>query len=129
MNTYTFTTEIAGTAVSISNIAVEFPAPGVAQATGRLVAGPDSYSFEITIPLERSATGIDSPGATSLRVEGFSVGGERRRQASDALVAYLNMYTRAAPGLIVEQAEIVDGGLSVTGSAPAKLEHPQGTTP
>jgi len=125
LNTYTFTTEIAGTAVTVSDVDVTFPRAGVAQATARVATGPDSYSVDMTIPLQRSATGIDSPGATSLSVEGFSVKGQRREQASEALVAYLNLYVRAAPGLIVERAEIVNGGLAVTGSAPVKLEHPE----
>jgi len=124
LNVYTYDSDLAGQGASLSEAAASFPAPGVGALRGALSASGSTYEAAIEGPVEYSAKGIDSPGATSLTVEGFNVGGERRQQASDAVVAYLNMYLRAAPGLTVESAEIVEGGLRVKGAAPARLEHP-----
>lgn len=125
MNVYVYDTEVAGQDVGVKDVAVGFPGPGVGSIEGELLSGGSSYGVKATAPLTYSAKGIASPGLTSLAVEGFSIGGSRRQQAGDALVAYLNTYLRAAPGLTVERAEITTEGLRVKGSAPAALEHPK----
>jgi len=124
LNVYPFESKMAGLDATLSDVEVAFPQAGVAVVGARLVSDGTGYSIRMTLPLEHTPKGIDSPGATELSVEGFSVGGTRRQQASDALVAYLNLYLGAAPGLIVERASIVEGGLVVDGSAPQRLEHP-----
>jgi len=127
LNVYRFEADLGGQSVSISDATAEFPAPGVGALSGTLSAGGSTYSAAIEGPLVHTAKGIDSPGATSLTVEGFGVGGERRRQATEAMVAYLNRYLMAAPGLTVQSARILEGGLQVSGTAPASLEHPAPT--
>lgn len=124
MNVYRYEGEIQQQRFSLRRVKASFPSDGVGSLSGSLIAGNTSYFARIEGPVTYSPTGIDSPGATKLEVEGFTVSGERRTQASDAVIAYLNMYVRAAPGLIVERAEIVDDGLSVKGSAAQRLEHP-----
>jgi hypothetical protein len=89
-----------------------------------MVADGTGYDVEATMPLEWTAKGISSSGPVEMRAEGFGVPADRKQQAVTAIVGYLNLYVRAAPGLIVERAEIVDGGLTVTGSAPQRLEYP-----
>ena len=110
--------------MSFESPEASFPQPGVGSLSGKLATGGSAYDATIVGPVAYTATGIDSPGATSLTVEGFSVGGDRRKQASEAVIAYLNMYVRAAPGLTVQSAEIVEGGIRVKGLAPERLEHP-----
>ncbi len=124
LNVYRYQGGIGGQDVSFESPEAAFPRPGVGSLSGQLATGGSSYSATIVGPVTYAATGIDSPGATELTVEGFSVRGDRRTQASEAVIAYLNMYVRAAPGLTVQSAEIVQDGLRVTGSAPARLEHP-----
>jgi hypothetical protein len=125
LNVYPYKAVIGGQQVSFLDPVVAFPAAGTGALSGRLQAGESAYSASIAGPVAYTATGIDSPGATELTVEGFSVGGQRRAQATEAIIAYLNLYLRAAPGLTIERAEIVDGGLHAKGSAPARLEHPR----
>jgi hypothetical protein len=71
-----------------------------------------------------SAGHITSPGATKATAEGFSVGGDRAKQASAALVEYLNLYLGAAPGLTIMKAEVTPDGFKVTGTAPDTLTLP-----
>jgi hypothetical protein len=124
LNVYRYQADLTGQSVSFTRASAAFPRPGVGALSGTLSAGGSNYSAEIEGPVTYTATGIDSPGATSLKVEGFNVGGERRRQASDAVISYLNLYVRAAPGLTIEDARVVADGVYVKGSAPALLEHP-----
>ena len=124
LNVYRYEADLSGQSVSFTRAQAAFPKPGVGALAGTLSAQGSNYSAEIAGPVTYAATGIDSPGATSLKVEGFNVGGARRRQASDAVIAYLNLYLRAAPGLTIEDARIVADGVYVKGSAPTRLEHP-----
>ncbi len=124
LNVYRYTADLTGQSVSFTRGRAAFPKPGVGALGGTLSAGGSNYAAEIAGPVTYTATGIDSPGATSLTVEGFNVKGERRQQASDAVISYLNLYLRAAPGLTIEDARIVEDGVYVKGSAPTRLEHP-----
>jgi len=124
MNVYPYGARIAGRDVVLTDVVVAFPRAGVASASAKLLTDGTPYSVEVTLPLERTAKGINSTGPAVLKAEGFSVKGEQKQQAITALVGYLNLYVLAAPGLIVESAEIVEGGLVVSGRAPQSLEHP-----
>lgn len=124
MNVYPYQLDVSGQDVAATDVSVTFPSPGVGSIQAKLLYDGAPYDAQATAPVTYSAKGISSPGLTSLRVEGFSIGGSRREQAGDALIGYLNMYVRAAPGLTIEQAEIASEGLRVKGSAPATLEHP-----
>jgi len=128
INVYPYRTDIGGQAIAFQDPIVELPEPGVGSLSGKLETGGSTYDAAITAPVTYGAAGIESPGATELTVEGFSVGGDRRSQATGAVIGYLNSYVLAAPGLTVDSAEIVDGGLRVSGFAPASIEHPAPST-
>lgn len=124
LNVYPYAPESQAESFGLDDVEVGFPAEGVGALSGTLTTGDSTYDARIEGPIAYLATGIDSPGATSLVVEGFTVGGDRRAQATEAVVAYLNTYVRAAPGLVLERAAIVQGGVSVKGSAPQRIENP-----
>ena len=128
-NVCRFEGKIAGSAVSLSDVSLSFPSPGVAMADASVSIDGTAYSMRVTLPLVRDAKGVHSPGATDLVAEGFTVKGARRTQATDAIVGYLNAYVNSAPGLVVQDAAIVAGGLRVTGSAPQRLENPAQPVP
>ena len=115
----------AGQAVALQQVTVRFPAAGEAALSGSAVINGSGYSAEIAGPTGYENGAIVAQGAMRVSVEGFGVGGERGRQASDAALAYLNDFLDAAPGLSVETAEITaQGGLRVTGKAPDLLINP-----
>ncbi len=124
INVYPYEARMTDREVTLNSVTVDFPRPGVAGASAKLIADNTGYSVEVALPLEYTAKGISSRGPSQLKAEGFTIRGEQKQQAVTAVVGYLNLYLQAAPGLIVERAEIVDGGLSVTGSAPQRLENP-----
>ncbi len=128
LNVYRHTAAVSGSDVSLQRVEVALPTPGAASLKGRLVVGSTAYSATIEGPVTYAGGEVNSPGATSLRVEGFNVGGSRRAQATRAVLDYLNAYLDAAPGLTIDSAEIVSEGVRVTGSAPQRIEHREDTS-
>lgn len=125
MSVYSYEAKVSGQSFSISDVSVEFPEPGKSSLRVTLYAQGSSYKARAEAPLAYENGAITSPGLTSLRVEGFSVGGSRREQASDGLIDYLNRFLDAAPGLRVDEARITAAGLEVKGTAPLSIEHPE----
>lgn len=109
--------------MAVTEAQVSFPSAGQVKLSGRIVYQGSGYSATIEAPVTYDGS-IDSPGATSLNVSGFNVSGEQRKQATSAVVDYFNGMLSAAPGLRVEQAQIVEGGVQVTGTAPVTIEQP-----
>lgn len=124
LNTYPFTSAVRGTAVSLGAVRLAFDDPGVVSMRGRLSAGDQSFSARLTAPATWSATGLSSTGITELKVSGIEPDAEQTAQASAAMVAYFNDLIRAAPGLVVRKASIVEGGVAVSGDAPDTISHP-----
>jgi len=125
LNTYPFTSTVQGATVSLGAVRMAFEEPGVVSMRGRLSAGDQSFSARLTAPATWTATGLSSSGVTELRVSGIEPDAEQTAQASAAVVAYFNDLIRAAPGLVVRKAAIVEGGLAVSGDAPDTITHPQ----
>lgn len=103
---------------------IAFPEDGVMRIDTTIVVDNTRYSARAVMPLTYDPKGVHSPGITSLSVEGFGVGGERKRQASDAVLAYLNGYLHAVPGLTLDAARIEQGQVRVSGTAPVRIENP-----
>lgn len=124
LNVYPYRGEIAGTEVALTSAGVEFPAAGRVRLSGSLVFDGSGYSA-IAEALARYSEGeIVSPGLTALTVEGFNIGGDRKKQAGDGLLGYFNAYLDDAPGLSIESAEVVEGGVAVKGFSPVALTNP-----
>lgn len=120
LNIYRFS---GSTDVALSDVDVEFPSAGVVQLSGKLNYQGSSYRATMTAPVAFDGR-ITSPGATSLNVSGFSVSGQQRTQATQAVVDYFNEALQAAPGLTVESASIGASGVRVQGTAPTSISHP-----
>lgn len=122
---YRYSSEAFGSDVNFGGLEVAFPEPGKAALSGKLYAEGSAYSVSAVVPATYQDGGIVfKPQGAELTVEGFGVGGDRKIQALDALGDYLNALLDAAPGLEIERAEIVDGGVLVEGTAPVRLENP-----
>lgn len=122
MSVYRFAGE--GTQIDFSDATVAFPAEGTLRLDVTLIVDNTPYNARAIMPLTYDAKGLHSDGLTSLSVEGFGVGGEKKRQASDSVLAYLNEYMRALPGVTVEEARISKGVVVVKGMAPVRIENP-----
>jgi len=122
---YRYSSDAFGGDVELRNIEVGFPSQGRASLSGTLTLNGNSYTAVIEAPayFARDRVVLGRRDAR-LTVEGFSVGGARREQALRTFADYLNAMLKAAPGLTVEKAQIVEGGVRVEGLAPTKIEHP-----
>lgn len=125
LSVYSYQAEVAGRTFAMRDVSVGFPEAGVTDLRLTLETGGSSYKARAEAPLAYQNGSITSPGLTSLRVEGFGVGGSRRDQAGEGIIDYLNEFLDATPGLTVEEARIVPGGLEVRGTAPLSIEHPE----
>ena len=114
----------SGQAVTLQQVTVRFPNAGEAAVSGSAVINGSAYSAEIAASPTYENGSIVAAGPIRVSVEGFGVGGDRARQAADAVLAYLNEFLDAAPGLTVDTAEITSEGVRVTGKAPDLLLNP-----
>jgi len=123
-NTFSYEYDVAGTRVSLRNVALSSPAIGVADITAKVTANGSTYSGSVTMPLTYADGRIDSTGVTALSVEGIPGNDAQKAQAGGALVDYFNAYLAAAPGLTIESASIGADGVAVTGTAPDSITFP-----
>jgi hypothetical protein len=123
LGVYRYETTISGTEVALRSARASFPSAGTVELNGTLLTGGSAYQAQASAPITYSSGEIRTTGLTSLVVEGFTIGGDRRRQAQDALLEYFNRYLDAAPGLAVDSAEAIEGGVRVVGFAPTKVVH------
>ncbi|MDZ4169674.1 MAG: hypothetical protein U1E26_08465 [Coriobacteriia bacterium] len=124
LNVYRHSEDVAGADVQVDAVGVTFSSPAQVELAGSILTGGSRYTAVAKGPARYAGRRITSTGLSALTVEGFAVGGQRRDQAGAALVEYFNAYLDAAPGLSVGSAEIVDGGVVVTGFAPASIQNP-----
>jgi hypothetical protein len=127
---YRYAPSNLGTDVSFDGLEIAFPEPGRVDLDGTLYSGGSAYSVSASVPATYADGKIvfDASNA-KLSVEGFGVGGGRRAQALGAFEDYLNALIDAAPGLSIDSAEIVDGSVAISGTAPQSLEHPPANEP
>jgi hypothetical protein len=123
-----YTYNPSGQAIALDRVSVQFPGAGQAMLSGTASINGSSYSAEIAGPAGFVGGFIVAAGPLKVSVEGFPIGGERGRQAADAVIAYLNEFLDVAPGLSVSTAEITADGLHVTGNAPDALVNPAPAT-
>jgi hypothetical protein len=114
----------SGQAVTLQQVTVQFPNAGEAAVSGSADINGSAYSAEIAATTAYENGSIVALGPVRVSVEGFGVGGDRGRQAADAVLTYLNEFLDAAPGLTVDTAEITSEGVRVTGKAPDLLLNP-----
>lgn len=124
MSVYRFEMTVEGETVSTGDVELAFPADGIAEMNAVLFARGSRYRAQASAPLAFENGEITSPGLTSLRVAGFNVGGTNRERASEGIMLYLNRYLGAAPGLRVDEARVLEGGIEVKGAVPERLEYP-----
>lgn len=119
LNWFTFSTEIGGKKVTVAKSKVELPGGGEASLTGGIVYGDSAYSGSISGPVAYENGALGSTGATAVTIEGLEIGGDSAKQATAALLEYLNAYLKAAPGLTITSARVTTAGpVRVSGTAP-----------
>lgn len=119
---YDFTAE--GTTVTLGRADISVISTGTMGLNGSVTVDGKSYSAVVEGPVTMRFGTVESPGATSATVEGFSLSGGQLDQATDAVLRYVNAYLSAAPGLKVGSARVTGDGVVVVGTAPDRLAYP-----
>lgn len=124
LNTFLHELNAAGVRISLHNVVLAVPAPGVARLAASVTVNGGTYSGSVTLPLTFSGGRVDSTGVTELSLEGIAGSNGQKAQVASALIAYFNAYLAAAPGLTIESATITADGVNVKGTAPDSLTFP-----
>ncbi|MBI5232528.1 MAG: hypothetical protein HY876_10250, partial [Coriobacteriales bacterium] len=99
-----------------------FPKTGTIRIETGIESSVQGGDLELEGPVAFGSTeGLTSPGADEATFEGIPLGGGQAAQATDLALKYGNAYLKAAPGLTVDKAEVVEGGVRVRGTAPDEL--------
>ena len=124
LNAFPYSADVMGTPIELSRVTVTLPGEGRVGISGRVTVNDSTYSGSVTGKATVEAGTMTVSGPVEASAEGIGVGGDRARQAADALAAYFTAYFAAAPGLTVESAQIASDGVRVTGQAPDRLVLP-----
>ena len=83
----------------------------------------NTYSGTVSAPVAYAGGTITLTGQPSVNAEGLPIGGAQAEQATAAVLAYVNDYLAAAPGLSIASAQVTPSGIHVTGTAPDTLTY------
>lgn len=124
LNTFSFTADIAGSKAQVRRAGLRFLGNDVIELDARVEVDGSTYSAVVEAPVEFRDGAARSRGATRATAEGISLNAAQRAQLTNAVLAYVNAYLQAAPGLDVGSARLTPDGIAVTGTAPDRLEYP-----
>jgi len=124
INAFTYVPDAGGSSVSISRVDLSLPGDGVVKLSARVAVDGNAYSGSVAGPVEYGLGEITTAGDVKVVAEGIPISGDRADQATTALLAYVNEYLDAAPGLSVYKAQVTSEGIVVEGSAPDSLKLP-----
>lgn len=122
--TFSYTYTDNGTSATLERADISVVGAGTMGLRGGVTADGKSYSAVVEAPVTMRFGSVESPGATSASVEGFSLSGGQLDQVTTAMLDYVNAYLAAAPGLRIGSARVIADGVVVTGTAPDRLEYP-----
>lgn len=121
MNMHPFPQTQGGRRIVLGDMSVEFNGRGQARIDAQVNVDDESYRARVEGTAFMDGTAV-SGIAEKVRVEGIPVPSAQREQVSSLVFQYVNAWLQASPGLRITSAEIVDGGVRATGTAPDTLE-------
>jgi hypothetical protein len=95
---------------------------GALRLVGSLVANGQSFDGWVQAPVRFTTGSIQITGPVRANIGGLTWNRQQATQAGGVIVNYLNALLVAAPGLQISTADLVDGGVHVTGTAPNTIE-------
>lgn len=122
LNVYRFSTNIAGSSVSLGASRLSFGPRDEVGIEGTLIADGSPYFAKATASVRYEGGTLVSPGLRQLEVEGFGVRGSKKRDAGQALLEYFNLFIDSVPGLTIRSAQRVGEDVRVEGFAPDSIE-------
>lgn len=105
----------------LSNTQVRFTGDDGLEVSGAASIGGANYPFYARGTASASGSSVDG-SASAAEVLGIAVPGEYLEPGSAWLVGVINDRLSRVTGLDIKTAEVVDGGLRLVGTVPAKVE-------
>jgi hypothetical protein len=109
---------VGNTSVSLSNVEIAQTPEGDLSLSGEVTSGDSSYSGKVSGEVAYVNGEVVALGPLTVEAQGFTLPESQAGTATQLLLAYVNGYIAAAPGLTITAASVGSGGVHVAGLAP-----------
>jgi len=123
LNAFPHEVNVGNASVSLQNVTVALGTGGELTLNGTVSSGGSSYSGKASGAAEYKNGQVVAAGPISVQAEGIDLGGSQATMATQLLLAYVNGYLRAAPGLTITAATVGPQGVHVRGLAPDSITY------
>ena len=123
LNAFPHDVTVSGTIVSLSSVTLSAAPGGGLALSGTVSAGGTSYSGTVSGSVAFEGGKVVAAGPLTVEAEGLTLPDAQAQGATQMLLAYVNGYLAAAPGLTATSASVSPDGVHVTGIAPDTLAY------
>jgi hypothetical protein len=121
MAAFSHAVTVRGAPVTVSNAILTSDGGDKIALEGEVSAAGASYSGRVSGPVAWQSGHIVAPSGLDVTAAGIPIPGSQGQQVVKVLLAYVNGYVGAAPGLKVVSATVTGDGVHVTGTAPDSI--------
>jgi len=122
-NAFPHEVAVGNTAVSLSSIQVKAAPGGGLALSATVSAGGTSYSGTVSGDVAVQDGYVVATGPLTVDAQGFTLPESQAQNVTSLLLAYVNGYLAAAPGLTITTATVTADGVHVTGKAPDSISY------
>jgi len=122
-NAFPHEVTVGNSKVSLRRVSLALVPGGGLALSGTASAGGTSYSGTVSGPVAFEDGHVVAAGPLSLDAQGLTIPAAQTQSAAQLLLAYVNGYLAAAPGLKIASASVGADGVHVTGTAPDTIAY------
>ena len=123
LNAFPHEVNAGNTSVALQGVTVALGSNGDLTLSGTVSSGGSAYSGKASGAAAYTNGEVVAAGPISVQAEGIDLGGAQAATATQLLLAYVNGYLRAAPGLTITSATVSSQGVHVRGLAPDSIKY------
>jgi hypothetical protein len=123
VNAFPHKVVVGNAQVELSNVKIAPTPEGGLSLKGTVTSGDASYSGTVSGEVAFVNSRVVANGPIAVEAEGFPVPDAQAQEASQIVLAYVNGYLAAAPGLLITAASVSPAGVHVVGLAPDSISY------
>jgi len=123
VNAFPHEVNVGNTSVSLQNVTMNISSGGQMTMSGTVSSGGSAYSGKVVGVVAYKNGQVEAAGPISVQAEGIDLGGTQAATATQLLLAYVNGYLQAAPGLTITEASVSGEGVHARGLAPDSITY------
>lgn len=122
LDAFSHTVNVSGMNVALSRVTIgPGKTRGAMTLSGNVTAAGTTYTGKVSGTVQFVGGHIIEPAPLDVQAEGATLNGTQAQQATQILLAYLNAYLEAAPGLQISSATVTPEGVHASGTAPNSI--------